>query len=571
MSRKTAVKTDDESVDLRYATKVQAMIDLIAPNSLAVIGGRGTTKTTILMARRSMDVIRSMPGSYQVFLADTYVNAMRILIPTLVNEGWYKEGWHEGKHFVADIRPPAHFDKPYKPPMSYKHTLSIYNGTFIQIGSADQPSSLAGNSYQHYYADEVRVIKFEKAKRISPAIRGARELFGHSPYYLGRTFMTDMPNILSGDDDWIYNLQAEMDLDQVKLCLEAGFIVNDIKIEFMAAVQLGDKAEARRLQKLLLQWMHRWYSLRKTTTLFYVISTLTNVDLLGDEWFFTQLSSLGPEEFKTAILSLPINIKQGEKFYANLSDHHFYDDGVNNEYYINKYSLLEAASIKESSQALRYIKHDKKLEAGVDFGDMLSLVTGQTNGNYLHILKDFHTLPPQSTRELADQFLEFYAGHKFKVLDLYYDRAGNAYSQIKRDWASELAKAIMFDKNGKPTGWRVNLMSVGQGNILQEEEYKFAKELLGETVQGLPKVRIDKFQCKHLKSSLELTKMLVKVDKDGVKKIHKDKSSEKLPMAKRPMHSTNFSDAFKYLVFRPEWVNRTRERGSWTGLSPSVG
>ena len=113
-------------------------------------------------------------------------------------------------------------------------------------------------------------------------------------------------------------------------------------------------------------------------------------------------------------------------------------------------------------------------------------------------------------------------------------------------------------------------MSLNQSTILQEEEYQFANKLLSDGVSTLPKVRIDKFLCKCLKSSLELTKIIVKTDNKGSRTIHKDKSSEKLPLASRPMFSTNFSDAFKYLIYRRNFVNQVNTHSSYSGSDPSI-
>ena len=75
----------------------------------------------------------------------------------------------------------------------------------------------------------------------------------------------------------------------------------------------------------------------------------------------------------------------------------------------------------------------------------------------------------------------------------------------------------------------------------------------------MPKIRIDKHQCQFLKSSLELTKTKMSKDRNGSTRLEKDKSSEKkLPLKKLPMYSTNYSDAFKYLIYRPEWVKLFR-------------
>ncbi|MHA3788325.1 hypothetical protein ACX0HA_08965 [Flavobacterium hauense] len=563
MSRRTHVSLDESFVEARYASKVKTAIDLMQPKNLALIAGRATAKTSDIIAERSMDIIYDMPGSYQVFVSDTYVNALKNVVPTLL-EGWTRKGWKEGLHYVTDKRPPAHFKLPYKPVQIYKHTISVFNGCFFNIGSLDQPSGLAGNSYQHMYGDEARLLKFEKLKRLTPAIRGEYERFSHSVFYRGRTFTTDMPNILSGDEDWIWNMQADMDPEQAKLALQIGLELNQIRCELINYAKAGDNRKVMLLKKQVQRWKEYWIRARKGLTFFYVVSSLVNVDILQDGFFYDNLSALGLEEFKSAILSFKVNIKKGEKFYGHLGEHHFYDDGTEASYY-DKYSILD--DIEESSLALRYIDHNTKIEIGVDFGDMCSLVSGQRRGNFLYVLKDFHTLAPASSKELAQSFRNFYKHHKYKVIDMYYDRAANQYAKVKRDWASELKNNIEF-ADGVSTGWTVNLMSLNQGNIDQEVEYNFARQFMGETKKELPKLKIDKFQCKHLKSSLELTKITVKIDRNGSKRIQKDKSSEKLPLASRPMFSTNFSDAFKYLVCRVDYLDYTRSESGYTGTEP---
>ena len=114
-------------------------------------------------------------------------------------------------------------------------------------------------------------------------------------------------------------------------------------------------------------------------------------------------------------------------------------------------------------------------------------------------------------------------------------------------------------------------MSLNQATIYQEEEFAFAKAMMGETATGLLKLKIDKFQCKNLKSSLELTKIKIKTDmKTGSKSLHKDKSSESLPILLRPMYSTNFSDAFKYFIYRRDFVDQVNTHSAYSSMDPSV-
>jgi len=567
MSKRTRVNLDDKDVDLRFATKAKVLIDLIAPQNLFFIGGRATAKTSDIIAERSKAIIYDMPRSYQLFVSDTYQNALTNVLPALI-EGWERKGWREGIHFVTDKRPNygKNFIMPYKPAISFKHTISVFNGTFFNLGSLDQPSGLAGSSYQHRYGDEARLLKKKKLDRSSPALRGEFASFGHSVYYMGNTFTTDMPNLMLGDDDWILNMEKEMDLEQIELALQAALVLNDIKREMIANEQAGIISERARLEKAYRSWNEIWIRARKDSTFFYAVSSLVNLDILTDGYFKSVLKALGPEEFKTAILSFKIQISKGEKFYYNLSDHHYFEDGVDNSYF-DRFSLRD--DIVPSSLSLRYIDHNAKLECGVDFGDMCSMVVGQQRGVNLYALKEFFTLAPENQIHLGLYFREFFKDHKHKVLDMYYDRSGNQNSKTKRDWASAIKEAIEFH-HGKSTGWVVNLMSQNQATILQEEEYNFAGKLMSGNVPGLPHLKIDRFRCKHLKSSLELTKTLVKTNRLGSRTIHKDKSSEKLPLESRPLYSTNFSDAFKYWIYRASFVDKANPYSAYQGYDPGV-
>src|SRR5690606_20949797 len=101
MSRKTLVKPDDPFVNLRYANCLTQEVKLIQPKNLYIIGGRATAKTSEIIADRSMDIMYDMPHSQQVFVADTYTNALRNIVPTLL-EGWERKGWKLGRDYVTD-------------------------------------------------------------------------------------------------------------------------------------------------------------------------------------------------------------------------------------------------------------------------------------------------------------------------------------------------------------------------------------------------------------------------------------------------------------------------------------
>lgn len=566
MSRKIHVNPKNADLDKEFASWVKMAIDLIAPKILLFIGGRGTSKTSDIHAERSIDISQDMPGSYLVFVADTYVNALKNVVPTLL-EGWERKKWRRGIHYVTDERPPSHFKLPYKPVQNYKHTISLYNGCFFNLVSMDQPTGAAGNSYQHIFGDEARYLDPEKLKKLTPALRGEYVKFGHSVFYRGRTFTTDMPNVGEGDHDWILEQEKNMNVEQIKLALQVALVLNEIKKELYNAIRDNDKKKASNIHRNLRRWTERWVRARKDSTFFYVVSSYVNVDVLTSGYFEDSLKALGIEEFKASILSFRAELKKGDKFYMNIGQHHFYEDGTISGFYDN---IAIGEDFEPDSLGLKYVQHNKPLDAGVDFGNMCSMVVGQEIGNYYYCLKNLYTLAPDSLKELAIQFLDYFKHHKNKVLNLYYDRSGNQYAKVKKDWASELQNHIE-KLNGSATGWTVNLMNRNQATIYHSEEYNYAKKLFGEYYDGIPKLKIDRYQCKELKSSLELSRTkMSKNRKTGANEVLKDKSSEKLELHKLPMHSTNFSDAFKYLMYRNHWVKIASNKKGGSMIAPTL-
>ncbi|WP_051605481.1 hypothetical protein [Sediminibacter sp. Hel_I_10] len=542
---------NDHNVEYRYGNPVKQAIDLISPKHLRFIAGRGTTKTTDVQADRSMDVVYDMPRSVLGFVADTFVNAKDKVIPKLI-EGWREyKGWIEGKHYVYDERPPSHFKHPYTPIIRYKNTISIHNGAIFKLGSLDQPSGLAGDSFQHLFGDEVKYHDKKVVDIIYPALRGFSQV-SYSPFYRGTTFTTDLPNISKKNHDWIMETRDQMDVEKVKRAYQAGSILNDINHKIKRAYDKKDRIALKKLVKQRERWMIRWYTARYDTTFFLVVSSLVNLDILTPGYIIDQLDALGWEEFKQSVLSFKSSLEEGDKFYTGLGQEHFYSDGI-----LNEIAMRTGIKDKEdfTSLMLRYVDPHAPLECGVDFGKMISMVVAQTFGNKIYCLKNFYTLIPESSKEIGKKFRDFFAPHQNKRLYMYYDRSGNQYASSGRDWATEVKNNIEFDENGNSTNWKVTLMSKGQATIYQSEEYFFMKQVLQQTVPGLPQLLIDEYQCRELKSSMELSKILVKKNRrTGSPEIHKDKSSEALALKKLPLQSTNFSDAGKYLLFRDEWA-----------------
>lgn len=551
-------KITSEQADIRYSNWISTLVDLIKPANLYFFGGRGTAKSTEILAKRSIDVIYDMPRASFAFVSDTYVNLMTNIIPAIL-VGW--EGrmkFLENYHFVVDQPPPSHWKRPLIKTFSYKHTISTFNGCKFFLTSLDRPSANAGISVVHHFGDEAKYLQWDKLNKLFPTLRGDHNLYGHSHYFMGQTFCSDMADPTVGESDWMLRMEEKMDKPRIQLIIQTALILNEINLElYQAQLDHVDDRTLENIRRKKVRWEERIRKIRQDSTFFYIVSSFANADILTLKYFENLLSTLTFEEFKTAVLSIRKSLEKGARFYGALCDKHFYLDGYDYEYY-DKFGIRD--NITQTSQGLRHILHDRPLEGGFDAGNMMSLVIGQENGNTFRVLKGLYTITPEWIRELGDKFITFFGPHKRKVLHLYHDRSTNAYRKSGRDFATQLKHDIEFDRNGNRTGWMVQLMSVGQGNITHADEFNLMNIMMGEKDKRLPRLLIDQFECKELKSQLEVTP----VTKSTKGEIQKVKAGDKLIASRLAMESTNFTDAFKYLLCRPKWLAIARQKKAIT-------
>ncbi len=548
MKKKIHVKNNEDK-EIRFVSWLKMIVDLMKVKILVLILGRGTGKTSDIVAERVMHICDEMPKSYIALVADTYTNILKNIAPALI-EGFKRKGWEEGVHFVVDKEPPIHFRKPYKTPITYKHTISTYTGNFFNYISMDMKTSGAGNSYQHIVIDEGKNVEKNKVDLLFPALRGPATDFGFSHFFMGYTITSDYPDVTIGEHDWFLDLEKEMNVDKIKALFQISLELNEAKIDLLNAIDENNLKKAKILQRKVTKLSVKHYILRLDSIFYYVASSFVNVDNLRLGYFKVALQKLGIENFNKSVLSLPPTVEAGQRFYIGFDpDKHIYDDGIDGKFY-NQFNTGDKADA--NSTALKYCDPDQPIEIGLDFGDMCSMVIGQTRGTTLFILKNMWTLPPENEQQLTARFLEFFRFHRNKKIELYFDRSGNAYHTIGKDWANSFKN--YFEAESEFGTWTVELKSRGQGIIPQQTEYQLAKEMMFENRKELPNIRFDKYQCKQLISSINVSKQIVKIKTDGTKRIYKNKTSEKLPKHRLPMSSTNLSDAMKYLICRRDWL-----------------
>jgi hypothetical protein len=441
--------------------------------------------------------------------------------------------------------------------------MTTFNGCKVFLKSLDRPSINAGYSVVHQFGDEAKYLQEDKLSKFFPTLRGDITRFGKSHFYLGQTFCSDMPDPDAGESDWMQRMAERMDKKMILRILQTAQVVNEINLELYIARRDGDERGVALLGKQQERWNARLRKIRQNSSFFYVVSSFANADVLTLQYFINILESGDFDDFKLHVLSIKRQISAGARFYGALQDRHFFDDGYDYDYY-DAQGLR--SNIAQTCAGLRYLQKDKPLEAGFDAGNMMSLVFGQEQGNVYRVLKCMYTLNPEWIRELANKFLTFFAPHRKKYLLLYHDRAANQYAKVKKDFATQLKHDLEFDASGARTGWIVQLMSTGQGNILHPDKFNLMNVMMGEKDERLPRLQICKWECKELRSQLEVTPT-----KRGPKgEILKEKKSDKLPIARLPLESTNLTDAFDYLIARKKWLLIAKQKRAITFASLDV-
>ena len=543
---------ENNSVQHRYINQYAMVAALTMPQNFIGILGRASAKTTQFQAMRIQQAVQECPGAPFVWVTDTYSNLHKNVIPSVL-EGLRFLGWEQDTHFVIDHQPPIEWQRQmYNVIDKYKQVMTFWNGFTFTFVSLDRPSIGAGRSYVGLFGDEVKYWPEEKFTNIRKAVRGYRARYGLSPWYRSLSLTSDMPNPNhTGEYMWVMKLAKLMDKEKIKVLLQTGQVLNETRRSYAEALQTGNDRAIELTKRNMDRWQERWNDLRRGTTLFLVASTLINADVLGEEFFQEEIAA-GLEGIDTNLLSIPQKLEAGQKFYTTLTSSDFYQDGT-------RADIIEQHDYgwDEDCTVLRYLDPLKPIEGGMDDGNMKSMVFGQHRGREYRLLKEIFTLPPENERQLADKFLHYFAPHKSKMLRLYFDRAMNNYQRQGNDMAKRIKQAIEVDGDGQRTGWRVQLMSRGQGDIYSHTEYNFFSALFsGQLNRRLFRLLIDAQNCPNLKMEMENTPTMVAEDKrTGRKDIRKQKKGDKLALHRLPQESTNLTDAMKYLIMRPDWVN----------------
>lgn len=554
----------NENVFIRvYLSIVQIMALLLDPTFLFGELGRGSGKTTHILAPRIDRVQNAMPGALLVLAAATYKSILDNIVPGVLE--YFLENYERGVYFEFGKRPPEHFGMPthehqdwsrteIEKITDFKHTITFVNGAVIKFVSCDRPESMLGLNAAHLFIDEMIRIPEEKfIERIIPALRADRSKFGHSHYYMGMTGFSSTPNFETDEDWWTKN-EKDMSWPLMTRILEMARNVHNRLADLLVAEANCDMKEVQKHQRFVDRWNERLNKrsddpdecgLRVDQTAYLRASSFSNIKILGIDYIKNQIKTIkDPDKLNTSILAVRKH-KVKNMFFGKFSKHHLFDDSYDYKF-IDKWAVGDKRL--DSSRDLKHCNPNLPLVAGYDPGPFQSIVFGQEEGKKsMRILKNMWVFHPAQHDELAEKIDTFFKHHKRKEIRLYYDRAGNQKNPSYRKWYPLMGTLKDSDANLliialKARGWTVIPMSKGQATIYYCQHYRLLNKLFGESQY---KILIDRNECEALVSSINHSPLL-----SGTDEIELDKSSEKkLEFEDQAYFSTQISSALMYLLW----------------------
>lgn len=544
-----------------YMNRMQIRANLIDPNILIARIARAGGKTEGLLIPRLLRVAFSMPGELSFLIHKTYTAAMINMVPAILagfkkpvgqnQEPMFKEGVD---YVVGATKLPVHFKKPLYEVAYPKHSIVIRTGHHFQLVASDQPDSMAGRSGVHAFIEEMKHNKGEKVKtRIFPGLRGGAMQNRKSPYYQGITGISDTARVDLGEDNWFEDFENNMNPDLINELANTSKHINDAKIKMMFFQnKLKDNPtgngnelfhnEIWKQEHIVKMWEPIIRDMRKAATYYITASSFVNKDILGVNFFKTQLDSLTIDEFLTAICNIaPKQIVN--MFFGNFkkSKHCFSDSYKYNS--ILQFDLKD--TFKLTAGYLKYFNPKEPLILFYDPGHFSSVIAAQFNkkANELRMIKEFFVWHPKEQSDLARMIHTFfYDDSSCHRIDLYYDRAGNKRREIQQKITTD---AKQLKNELEMVGFKVRLQNEKQRTIFYYEHYKLGLILFGEEQRNTPRIKICENECPCLVSAIHLSPLK---NTDG--KIELDKTSEvKVAMPYQAGLTTQLPSAMTYGLY----------------------
>lgn len=522
-----------------YLNDAQYYLLSVAARNLVAICGRGIGKG-VIQASRLLQFVQAMPRCSMGFVVPSVKRGLTNILPSIMMHlnNW---GYRKDIHYCIGHRPAKswHWREPIWQPESYDNIISFYNGSYVTLISQDRVGTSNSMSLDGLLIDEAKFINFERLKdETFQANRGNEMYFGKCYLHHGMTVTSDMPVTKAGS----WPLAYEKQMDKEVLEVVEGLVFQIWKLK-QAILKHPDRSEYYRHKIARLQAVAD--SFRGHLTLYKEYSSLENLAVLGERFFYDMKRNLPALTFATSILGLRLGISM-DGFYSGLRPLNLYTapniSHLDNLQY--DFAKLQEVDCRMDSD----IDPTAPLIIAFDANNNINwCVVGQIGDDTrVRVVNSFYVKYERKLPELVDDFCKYYAHYPFKQVIFYYDATfiSNNYALHNDDFHGMICSGL------KSNGWYVDDVYIGKPMNHIEKQVLINRMFTGRAAH---QILINRDNNPDLLLSIETA---------GVYMGKKDKRGEKLAESEEDKleNRTDGSDAFDTLAIGVELFPRVQIR-----------
>lgn len=492
---------------------------------------RGQGKTNAI-AWIVIQIIHALPKGTSTFVGRTYIDLFTNIIPE-VKKGLAQRGYFEGVHYFDGKRPPEvmKFETPFVPIREFKNVLSFYTGHCIIFASQDREGANRGGSVDFIIVDEILNIKKDSfEKEILPKRRGNNEIFKHVPFHHGIFGCSSKP--VGSDGAWVYEYGSyykDLGCNYESMIRE----LTDVELEFIDTNDRNKRIllweSIQKIQKEIQWFPHK--------NVFYnECRVWNNIDNLSWQYIKEQRRIMSSTLFRVEVLNDYFGLLD-KSFYAAFRESVHVDLDTYNYDYLTD-DKIQAEKNKNNPLWYNDYNTNEPLILGQDYGVNINcILIAQRLDNRVNILKEFYVKAPLWTKDVIENFCEFYAQHKNKLIYYHHDHTGLNRQANAGRLADEVVGIL------QKHGWTVIRCTMPVAAPTHDTKFHLIHNVLSETDEKLISIRINGHTCPNLITSIKLAPV-----KQGRKGLEKDKSSENPKRAIPQEIATHFSDVFDMII-----------------------
>ena len=609
---RTAVDYANDGVHKIYLNRWQKEVRNFGSRTTYVRAGRGTGKTSFIgvhMVDVTIGLPRQMGGfvgaSAKQLYTRTMPNALKV-VNTLGFENFY---------FLGQAPAKLRWEYPLAKPRNWENIVHFSNGFCWQMISLCVKGSANGLNLAAIIGDETKYDPWQRVKEeVIPTLRGdfmppsARKVEKKT---WGRGTDPKMNN------HWLSQLwvsDAGLTQGQCMWEKESDFETHDVnsKIATMLAELKYLERNNPKAAAILAQnenFLRELHNLRKDSISFWNLSSIENLNMLGEAWFRDMQRQMPPLLFSLMVLGARRN-STGDGFYCNLDIEtiHGYTEEQYSREYSDSYSMLaDKFTVKKKGKALdstRWLQDVETEQLDIDElgrigeedtceydmdldwqsplllafdanANLSCFVIGQLRGDELLIQRSMFVMNEKKLRALCRDFARVYRTFKTKGCGdvvLYFTatvKQGASTAYAVEDGADNRFDRVVVQEL-TDLGFKVTAIDTGAALA---HAVKF--QLMADLMSGaqLPGIRIctDPGRNTYLIPALEQTGVTTGFKKD--KSREKLKATDEESMGGDPRTRTDITDAFDDLVIGVKYhgvTGRPRLGGGLRGRFANV-